>query len=199
MIIYGASGHGKVVAAAAQSQGIEVVGFFDDRNSGDHFLGMNLFGKYDPTVFSKEEIVIGIGDNKIRRRISENVDHHFGVVCHTSANRDESIVLGDGTVVMMGASIQVDVIVGKHAILNTGASVDHDCRIDDFVHISPNAVLCGAVTIGELTQVGANAVILPNLRIGKNCVVGAGAVVTKNIPDNSVVIGNPAKIIRENG
>jgi acetyltransferase-like isoleucine patch superfamily enzyme len=52
------------------------------------------------------------------------------------------------------------------------------------------------VEIGDFTMVGAGSVILPGLNIGKNCIVGAGAIVTKNIPDNTVVIGNPAIKIR---
>ena len=60
------------------------------------------------------------------------------------------------------------------------------------MHIAPGATLCGCVNIGDYTMIGAGAVILPRLSIGKDCVVGAGAVVTKDIPNNTVVTGNPA-------
>lgn len=48
--------------------------------------------------------------------------------------------------------------------------------------------------VGENTRIGSNATILP-VNIGKNCIIGAGSVVTKDIPDNSTVCGNPAKIL----
>jgi len=54
----------------------------------------------------------------------------------------------------------------------------------------------GKTTVKKGASIGAGAIILPGVTIGINAIVGAGAVVTKNIPDNSIVFGNPAKIIR---
>jgi maltose O-acetyltransferase len=53
----------------------------------------------------------------------------------------------------------------------------------------------GKVSIGKKTFVGMGAVILPGVCIGENVIIGAGSVVTKNIPDNSIAMGNPAKVI----
>ena len=86
--------------------------------------------------------------------------------------------------------------IGKHTIINTNATVDHDCHLGDFVHIAPGATLCGGVKVGNGTLIGANATVLPNCKIGKNVSVGAGAVVTTDLPDNVVVAGVPAKIIK---
>jgi acetyltransferase-like isoleucine patch superfamily enzyme len=83
--------------------------------------------------------------------------------------------------------------IGEYSIINTGSSIDHECILGRGVHIAPNAVLCGCVEIGDNTFVGANATVLPRLKIGKNVVIGAGAVVTKNVPDNTIVVGNPAR------
>lgn len=52
------------------------------------------------------------------------------------------------------------------------------------------------VTIGNDCWIGGNSIILPGIIIGNNCTIGAGSVVTKNIPNNSVVVGNPAKILK---
>lgn len=54
----------------------------------------------------------------------------------------------------------------------------------------------GPLVIGEGTWIGASAMVFDGVTIGKGCVVGAGAVVTKDIPDYSIVVGNPAKVIR---
>jgi len=56
--------------------------------------------------------------------------------------------------------------------------------------------ISGNVLIGEGTHVGTGAIILPNITIGKWCKIGAGAVVIKDIPDYSVVVGVPGKIIK---
>jgi acetyltransferase EpsM len=60
-----------------------------------------------------------------------------------------------------------------------------------------NVSVSGNVSIGEGTLIGTGAVILPNIKIGKWCKIGAGAVVTKDIPDYSVVVGVPGKIIKQ--
>ena len=59
-----------------------------------------------------------------------------------------------------------------------------------------NIDLFGKITMGNNVHIGWNAIIMPNVSIGNNVVVGAGAVVTKNIPDNSVAVGNPARVIK---
>ena len=72
-------------------------------------------------------------------------------------------------------------------------------------HIGAGAVLAGViepasakpVTIGDGTLVGANAVVIEGVQVGRNCVVAAGAVVIYDVPDNMVVAGCPAKIIKE--
>lgn len=51
--------------------------------------------------------------------------------------------------------------------------------------------------IGDNVFVGANVVIIGDVHIGDNCIIGAGAVVVKSIPDNSIVVGNPAHIIKK--
>ena len=58
--------------------------------------------------------------------------------------------------------------------------------------------LAGRVKIGNFTSVGATATTLPDVRVGSNSIVGAGAVVTKNVPNNTVVVGNPARFLRNN-
>ena len=53
------------------------------------------------------------------------------------------------------------------------------------------------ISIGNDCWIGGNTVILPGIKIGNGCVIGAGSVVTKDIPDNSLAVGNPAKVIRK--
>ena len=92
--------------------------------------------------------------------------------------------------------IQPNTTIGKHVIVNTSASIDHDNYIADFVHVAPKVALTGHVEVGEGSFIGAGAVVIPKIKIGKWCTIGAGSVVIKDVPDNAVVVGNPAKIIR---
>jgi acetyltransferase-like isoleucine patch superfamily enzyme len=75
--------------------------------------------------------------------------------------------------------------------------LDHESKLGDGVHLAPGSTLCGCVEVGDFAFVGAGAIIMPNVSIGKNSIVGAGAVVTKDVPENVLVYGNPARIIRK--
>lgn len=55
--------------------------------------------------------------------------------------------------------------------------------------------LFGAITVGNNVHIGTNAIIMPGVHIGNNVIIGCGAVVTRNIPDNSVAVGVPARVI----
>ncbi len=55
----------------------------------------------------------------------------------------------------------------------------------------------GKIVIGDNTHIGMNVIIMPGVKIGKNCIIGCGAIVTKDIPDDSVAVGVPAKVIED--
>ncbi len=193
MIIYGASGHGKVVASLID----EVSLFMDDDKTLKSFLGKDVV-QYLSSILPSEEVIVGIGNNRIRKLISENVKHKFGVVIASSSEVDPSVIIGEGSQILHGAILQSTSTIGKHTIINTGASVDHDCTIADFCHIAPQVTLCGNVTVGEGTLIGAGSTVIPGIKVGKWCSIGAGAVVVKDIPDYATVVGNPARVIKIN-
>ncbi|MCB9211121.1 MAG: acetyltransferase [Ignavibacteriales bacterium] len=196
MLLYGASGHAKVVIDCLESQNINITAIFDDDLNKKALLSYDVIGKYSEHLFPDDEIIISIGDNGIRKKVSEVIKHKFGNARHISASVSKNVNIGLGTVIFHKSILQSSVQVGKHVIINTAASIDHDCIIEDFVHISPNATLCGNVSVGEGTHIGAGAVIIPNIKIGKWAMVGAGSIVTKDVPDYSVVVGNPARKIK---
>jgi sugar O-acyltransferase (sialic acid O-acetyltransferase NeuD family) len=198
MILYGASGHAKVINSALDSQNEEVKCFFDDDISIEFFLGKNVFSPYDETKFIEEKLIISIGNNKIRKKISEKVKHNFGIAIHKSAIIDKSVQIGLGSVVLHNSVLQPGTIINRHVVVNTSSSIDHDCVIKDYAHISPGAILCGNVTIGDGTQVGAGAIVIQNISIGKWATIGAGSVIIRDVPDYAVVVGNPGNIIKYN-
>lgn len=192
MVIYGTGGHAKVIYDCLQDQGIEVKCFFDDLSDRGSFLGKPV-KKYASDLYPDEPMIIAIGDNKIRKQLSAEVAHQLGTVTHPSTVISNTCYIDPGSMVLHQATIQIDSKVGKHVIINTSASVDHDCDIQDFVHIAPNATLCGNVHVDEGTLIGAGATVIPGITIGKWCVIGAGAVVIDDVPDHTIVVGNPAK------
>jgi sugar O-acyltransferase (sialic acid O-acetyltransferase NeuD family) len=198
MLLYGAGGHAGVVASIATDCGKTTKALFDDNLQKVEISGIPVIGKYNSELFVNDPLIITIGNNIIRRRISCRVTHRFISLVHPSALIDKTVLIGIGTVIMHGSIIQANSVIGNHAIVNTGTIIDHDCRIADFVHIAPGSVLCGNIRIGESSFIGAGSCIAPNLVIGKNCIIGAGSIITKNIPDGVVVHGNSSEIIRLN-
>lgn len=196
MILYGASGHAKVLISVLLSRNLPVTAVYDDDKTKQRILNYDISHDLDELLKSKEKFIISIGENYIRKNVSEKLVCDFGKAVHISSIIDNSAIIDVGTVIFHNSVIQSSVKIGKHVIVNTSASIDHDCVIEDYSHISPNATLSGNVKIGEGTHVGAGSVIIPNIEIGKWCKIGAGSVVIKDIPDFSVVVGNPGKIIK---
>ena len=117
----------------------------------------------------------------------------------------EQVQIGDRAVIMMGAIINIGAVVGEGSMIDMGAVLGGRATVGKNCHIGAGAVLAGViepasakpVTIGDGTLVGANAVVIEGVQVGRNCVVAAGAVVIDDVPDNMVVAGCPAKIIKE--
>lgn len=196
--LYGASGHSKVIIEILETNKDQIINVFDDNSLIKDVIGYNCKDA-SKIEFDNSEWIVSIGNNAIRKVIVEKYNKmSFTNAIHKSANISKRAVIGVGTVIMCGVSINSEVNIGSHCIINTNASIDHECVLSNFVHISPNATLTGNIKVGEGTMVGAGVTIIPNINIGKWCVIGAGSVVINDIPDYSVVVGNPAKIIKTN-
>ncbi|MRT93421.1 acetyltransferase [Ancylomarina sp. 16SWW S1-10-2] len=194
-LLYGGSGHAKVVVECIKANHGNVMGFFDDNPELTGFKDVPFLGAYRSENHT-HPLIVAIGDNRIRKRIVEQVRALFGSIQHPSASISPTAQIGEGTVIIRNAILQVDCKIGRHVILNTGSSVGHECTLSDFVHISPQATLCGNVKVGEGTQIGAGATVIPGIKIGSWGIIGAGAVIIRDVPDYAIVVGNPGRIIR---
>ena len=204
LIIFGAGGHARVVAEAAQLAGFQITGFVEQSSDlwGTKILEFPVLG--DESVFGSSEFedclaVVAVGDNVQREAIvtylmARNVK--FARVIHPSAVISPSAKLGSGIVVLAGAVVNSMAAVGSHCIVNTMASIDHDCSVENFVHISPGAHLAGGCTVGRAAHIGIGASLLADISIGQRCVIGAGAAVIGDIPADAVAVGVPAKVVK---
>jgi sugar O-acyltransferase (sialic acid O-acetyltransferase NeuD family) len=188
-ILYGASGHAKVILDALENAGQKIDFLVDDNRQITELLGYEV--QAPKKIQPKDRVLVSIGDNKTRQTVASQLTSTFFNSIHPSAVLSQHIKMGEGNTVMAGVLINPDTVIGNHCILNTGASIDHDCSIGDFVHISPQVTLCGNVIIGEGAHIGAAAVVLPGVKIGRWATVGAGAVVLKEVPEGTTVVGNP--------
>lgn len=133
------------------------------------------------------------------------------------AKIQESAFIAEGAVCLGDVTVGEDASIWFHAtvrgdrapvLIGKGSNIQDNCvvhveqsqpvLIGEYVTVGHSAVLHGC-TIGDNTLIGMGAILMNGCKIGKNCVIGAGALVTQNtiIPDNSLVLGNPARIKRE--
>lgn len=201
LLIIGASGHGKVIAdIALKMNKWKSIAFLDDDENTKSSMGINIIGKsHDVNKYIDDyEIVVGIGNNKIRKRIQEGVEQQgasIPVLVHPSAIIGQRATLGHGTVVMAGAIINCCTKIGKGCIINTGSTIDHDNIIEDYVHVSPGGHTAGNVKVGKGTWLGIGSIVINNINITCECVIGAGAVVIEHIDRTGTYIGVPARKI----
>jgi UDP-N-acetylbacillosamine N-acetyltransferase len=191
--VYGANGHGLVVADMAKSNGFDDVIFIDD--------GDNSYPSFEDVKSNvKIPIALGIGNNYIRQKLYKKIkEHGFKVetLVHPSAVISPSCEIGEGTLVMPNVVVNAKSNIGLGVILNTSCIVEHECQINDFVHISPNAALAGNVDIGEYAHIGIGTNIIQGIEIGKNSIIGASSNVIRNIDENKKAYGNPCKEIED--
>ena len=117
----------------------------------------------------------------------------------------EHVTVGKNAVIMMGAVLNIGAVVGEGTMIDMGAILGGRATVGKNCHVGAGAVLAGViepasavpVVVEDGVLIGANAVVIEGVHIGKNAVVAAGAVVIEDVPDNMVVAGCPARIIKE--
>ena len=120
------------------------------------------------------------------------IDVHCAFVCEMADGR---LTVGDGVQFNPGAKVDFSggVEIGDRALISEGAIIySHDHGLDPRSAPAP-----APIVIGRNAWVGVRSIVMPSVRsIGDNAVIGAGAIVTRDVPANTVVAGNPAKVIR---
>lgn len=208
-LIWGAGGHGKVVADVLRALGHVIRGYVDadsakvgrtaEPGGASVIVSESDFvagGEHDRPLMPElvTAVALGIGDNAARLRAARRLPAELlPALAHPSAVVSPSATLGVGTVVFPKAVVNASARLGCATIVNTSAVVEHDCAIGDGAHIAPGALMLGGSSAGDLAWIGAGSVVLPGIRVGSRAVVGAGAVVTRDVADDVVVVGCPAR------
>lgn len=159
------------------------------------------FGNYNSDKFSEFNFLICLGykHSLLKKSIYQELkskNRKFITIISNSCFVNTTAVIGVATTLYPMCNVDSFVKIGEVTVINNSVVISHNSSIGDFCYISPGTVISGYVNIGNSTFIGSNATIANNVTIGNNVIIGVGTVVTKDIPDNSFVIGNPMRFVK---
>lgn len=202
LVIFGAGGHGRVVASTAQAAGWDKISFIDPQ-----WPDLQHSGEWpvegdgsDPAIVGGRAAIVAIGDNQRRLALIEALTRaglDIATIIHPTAWVCPGVLIGAGTVIGAQAVVNHGASLGRGVIINSGAIVEHDCLLADGVHVSPGAVLAGNVEAGHCVWIGTGANICPGLQISERATIGAGATVISHVPSDATYAGVPARALAE--
>ena len=207
----------EIIQYIAQAEKKTPVKLYIKENAPVDYGSAKVFGAGDKIVFGDwRELgpILAANREKIADVVIENDCRNSAIpmldLKGLPARIEPGAILRDGVeirknaVVMMGAILNIGAVVGEGSMIDMGAILGGRAIVGKNCHVGAGAVLAGVieppsatpVTVGDGVLVGANAVVLEGVRIGAGAVVAAGAVVTQDVPENAVVAGAPARIIK---
>lgn len=176
-----------------------------------------VFGAGDKVVFGDWEAlrpILETNQDKIADLVIESDRRNSGIPLLDTKNLRariepgaiirEQVEIGDGAVIMMGAILNIGAVVGEATMIDMGAVLGGRATVGKHCHIGAGAVLAGVIEPASATPViiedevlvGANAVVIEGVHVGRGAVVAAGAIVIEDVPENAVVAGCPARVIK---
>lgn len=209
ILIYGASGHAKMIIDSIEKQNNYTIKGFIDSYKPLHLSVYNykIIGNLDslPKLIKThniEGIVIAVGDNYARQMAYNNIVNiapqlQFFSIIHPTAVIAKDVKIEEGTVVMANAVINASAKVGKVCILNTASTLGHDSVMANFSSLASGVHVGGNVYIGLGSAISISATIIQNISIGDYSVVGAASLVLKPIGDFKLAFGNPIHTIKD--
>ncbi len=169
----------------------------NDVEIGDNVRILSNVSIHGETKIGKNSVIQSnttIGAEGFSFSFSNNEFVHFAHV--GSINIGENVWIGSNTTVEKAQMDQT--IIGDNVNIDDHVTIGHNARIGQFSQITVGSIIAGRAVIGEGCWISPNSLVDNGFKIGKNCVVGSGSLVRKNFPDNCVIYGSPAKIIRKN-
>lgn len=205
--ILGIGNYSEVIIELCEDIGYEVESLFhfDSTRNGDLVMGFKIKGDYEDFLKNPQgtNVVVGIGDNRIR---SIWLDKLRGLgfntinLVHPTAYVSKSAQLGEGVYIHAGAFIWTSSKLSNNVIISPQAMVAHHTLLKEGVSVSANAMVGSYVEVGKRVMIGINAgIVSKRLSIGKDAIIGANSMVLGNVEEKSVMVGSPAKKLKNEG
>ena len=206
-IIIGAGTYSEVYLAYLLEAGIEIVGFVDDAPSlqGKFVRGYPVLGTVSALETLKSEknveaVYCPIGNNAVRVRLFKQAKawgYKTPNYIHPSAVISPHVEMGEGIYVLLGSHIMPYTKIEDYVMISMNVNVAHHNLLEEGTFLSTGVNFGASITAHKQSYVGIGATIMTGLHeLGEDCLIGAGAVVIKDVPNNAIMAGVPAKVIR---
>lgn len=203
IIIVGGGGFAKEVIWLAQDCGYSVKGILDDNPDmhGTKVLGVEVLGNIDSCRdYAHIEFILAIGTPRTRlavhKKMQKQLNAKYATLIHPEVKHSKYVEVGTGSIICAGCILTVDIKIGQHCIINLQTTIGHESTLGDFVTIAPLVAISGNVLLDDYTEVGTHSSVRQGIEIQKGAMLGMGGVLTKNMPENSIFVGNPAKLLK---
>lgn len=181
----------------------EFAGFLENMDrakAGTTLLGLPVLWSDDSGPLAADHAVTcPLATTHRRTWIEDRVGQGFRLasLIHPWTSVSSRATLGDGAIVDPGVVIAGFTHIGIAVRIGRNASIGHHIEIGAYSTIHPAATISSSCRIGEQVTVGTGAVVLEGRSIGDGAFVGAGSVVRRDVPPGALVVGNPARLVRE--
>ena len=199
-------GHNTIVTIdLAESCGYTIAGLYHYQNerNDDIYFGHRIIG-CNEELFTQnlhgKNFAISVGNNDIRADLYNKIIEREGNVVtliHPTAVVSKYSKIGNGVCVHALSVVAPDTVIGDDCVISHNDLVTHGVRMGNHCFMASNIVLGAYTVMRDYAFIGSGATIVSAKakELGEHSLVGAGAVVIKPIPDNAIVVGNPAKIL----
>jgi sugar O-acyltransferase (sialic acid O-acetyltransferase NeuD family) len=208
LAIYGTGGSGKElyerICDVFDNSGWDEIVFIDDTKESGNFCGARMmpFEQFKNEFTPDEaEAVIAVGEPKYREMLYFRVKEagfHLATIIDPTAKIATSAKIGEGVVIKDDVAVSSDAVIHDNVYINGMALVGHNVEIGAHSQISSYSAIAGYTIVGEKNYIGLSACIRDKIKIGDSCIISMGAAVMKDVPEKSVCMGNPARVIAKN-
>lgn len=208
LLIVGAGAMGRLALEIAMdmpdaARDWEIGGFLDDRPDILNGYGRPFGILGDPASFKfadTDRVVCAIASPEARLAFCEKLvsqGARFTNLVHPTAIVGRHSRMGWGCILAPYAILDSDAVLGNHVIMYARGIAGHDSVVGDGCLLAPQAVLCGGCTLGRGVFIGTNATVNEGTVIGDHACVASGSVAAGRIPAKAVMMGVPARPIRQ--
>lgn len=202
-IIIGAGTYGQVYKEYLQTE-YSVIAYYDDDPAlhGHKIDGIEVKGNVQDAIENDPDcaVFVPIGNNKVRVRILKELElNGFEIpsFIHKDTIIHSSVIIGKAVYILPGTNIMPLTEIGNYSMISVGSNIIHHTFLKEGVFVSNGCNLGANILVKKQAYIGMGATIMTGVKvIGENSMIGAGAVVINDVPDNAVMAGVPAKILK---